>query len=407
MKNLFLLLLLFFLFSGCGDHGKNKELTKFNSWDEILEKGRNTEVTILMWGGNESVNNYMDRYVSENVMEKYGITLKRVPMNAPEYMSKLINEKKAGLYDGTASILWINGENFKTAKRAKLIWGPFTDLLPNFNKYYDKNSSDLKYDTGISIEGYEAIWGKAQLVFTYDSDYIENPPGSYKELLEWARENPGKFTYPRLPDDFAGTAFVRTAYYELTGERDFFQKEITEEEFREISKPVVCYFRELNKYLWREGKAFPVTQAQEDEFFKNGELYITMGFETGKTSGLIEKGIYPRTVKTFIFDSGTIGNSHYLAIPFNAPSKGGALLVIDFLQSPAAQMEKSKPSVWGDMPAFDISKLSDKDQEKLSFIEKGPAMLSVEELSRNRLPEMRAEYIEWIKKIWVEEIGGK
>jgi len=407
MRQFFTILILLFFLTGCTGDFSKKEPVIFQSWNQVLGEGKDTEVVILMWGGNESVNNYIDRYVSENLMEKYGIRLKRVPMNAPEYVSKLINEKKAGLYEGTGDILWINGENFKTCKRGKLIWGPFTDILPNLNKYYDTNVTDLNYDTGIPIEGYEAIWGRAQLVFTYDEDYIQNPPRSYKELLKWVKENSGKFTYPRLPDDFAGTAFVRSAYYELTGESDFFEKEYTKEEFITLSDPVIEYFREMNKYLWREGNAFPVSQAQQDEFFKNGEIYITMGFEIGKTSGRVEKGIYPSSVKTYIFDTGTIGNSHYLAIPFNSPNKAGALIVIDFLQSPEAQIEKWNHRVWGDMPGFDLNKLKDKDKKILTSLETGPSMLSIKELSENRLPEMRAEHIEWIKEIWVKEIGGQ
>jgi len=56
-----------------------------------------------------------------------------------------------------------------------------------------------------------------QLVITYDSAAVKNPPKTYKELREWVKQNPGKFTYPRLPDDFVGSAFVRNAFYELTG----------------------------------------------------------------------------------------------------------------------------------------------------------------------------------------------
>jgi putative spermidine/putrescine transport system substrate-binding protein len=221
------------------------------------------------------------------------------------------------------------------------------------------------------------------------------------------KENPGQFTYPKPPDDFVGVAFIRTAYYELTGERDVFQKDMTKEEFFSLSKPVVEYFKEMNPYLWRQGNAFPATQAQQDELFKNGEIAMTMGFEIGKTAGLVRKGQYPDTVKTFIFETGTIGNSHYLAVPFNAPNKAAALLVIDFLQSPEAQIEKLKAEVWGDMPAIDVSRLNDSDIAQLQAVESGPATLSIKELSENRLPEMKSQYIEWIKELWTTQIGGK
>ncbi len=377
-----------------------------NTWEDIEKHGKNKEATILMWGGNESINQYMDGYVAQNVKEMYGITLKRVPMNAPEFIAKLLNEKKGGVNQGTADLIWVNGENFRTARQGSLLWGPITDLLPNLNQYYDLAAEDLKFDTGIPIEGYEAIWGRAQLVLTYDSKEVPLPPKSFKELMEWVKKNPGKFTYPKLPDDFVGVAFIRTAYYELTGERDIFQSDMTKEAFLALSQPVVEYFTQMNPYLWREGKAFPATQGQQDALFQNGEIAMTMGFEIGKASGLIEKGEYPDTARTFVFDTGTIGNAHYLAVPFNAPNRAAALLVIDFLQSPMAQIEKLKAEVWGDMPALDVNRLSDAQKAALSSVESGPATLPIKELTEHRLAEMQAQTIDWIKEIWISQIGG-
>jgi len=48
-----------------------------------------------MWSGNEGINQFMDGYVADHVKDKQGITLNCVPMNAPEFISKLLNEKKA------------------------------------------------------------------------------------------------------------------------------------------------------------------------------------------------------------------------------------------------------------------------------------------------------------------------
>jgi len=388
--------------------GCSKEIidTEFNytSWDEVLADGRNQEVTILMWGGNESINQYIDTYVASHVKEMYGITLRRVPMNAPEYLSKLLNEKKNNVDEGTADLVWINAENFRTAKEGGLLIGPYTDLLPNLNSYYDTSASDLNYDSGTAIEGYEGIWGRAQLVLTYDQSEID-PPKTYHELLAWVKEHPGRFTYPRIPDDFVGVAFVRNAFYEITGQTTRFQEDMTEEEFRSLAEPVMAYFKELNTYLWQEGQVYPATQAQMDELYKNGEIDLTMGFEIGKTPGQVASGVYSKSSKSYVFDTGTIGNSHYLALPFNAPELAGALLVMDFLQSPEAQVEKMKADVWGDMPAIDVTTISQNLMDVLASIENEPGALSIDYLTSHRNPEMKAQYIDWIKDIWKENFG--
>ncbi len=181
---------------------------------------------------------------------------------------------------------------------------------------------------------------------------------------------------------------------------------MSESEFEKISEPVMAYFKEIAPpYLWEEGNAYPATQANLDDLFKNGEVDMTMGFEVGKTSGLISQGVYPDTVKTYVFDTGMIGNSHYLAIPYNAPNKaGGAMMVIDYLESPPqAQLEKMNPEVWGgDMPAFDVTKIDESERLLLSSYENVPGAISIEALTDSRLPEMEAKYIDWIKKLWVE-----
>lgn len=403
MRQLMILILIVALV-GCQSEIPRK-IADYNEWDEVLSDGRNKEVTILMWGGNDSINQYMDGFVSDSLKEAYGITLNRVPMNAPEYLAKLINEKKGGIELGTADLIWINAENFRTAKEAQLLDGPFTSMLPNLNAFYDNSASDLKYDSGIAIEGYEGIWGRAQLVFSHD-EASTVAPKSYQELLEYAKSNPGRITYPRLPDDFVGVAFVRNAYYELTGESDIFQTDMSREVFEELSIPVMNYFKDLSPYLWNHGETYPATQAQLDELFRNGEIDVTMGFEIGKTAGLVASGVYPDTVSTFVFDTGTIGNSHYLAIPYNAPEKAAALLVIDYLQSPEAQVEKMKSDVWGDMPGFDVEKVDDKIMTVLKNIEDKPGVLSLDQLTQKRNPEMKAQYIEWIKELWIENIGN-
>ena len=193
----------------------------FVSWSEVEAAGRDKNVTILMWGGNDLVNTYMDETVASYLKETYNITLNRVPMNPPEYLSLLLNEKTAGVAQGSADLLWINAENFRTAKEGGLLWGPYDTLLENQQQYYDLNAGDLNSDSGIPIDGMEAIWGRAQLGLTTDTARVAAPPKSYEALLEWAKANPGRFTYPNPMEDFAGSAFVRSALYELTGESDW------------------------------------------------------------------------------------------------------------------------------------------------------------------------------------------
>ncbi len=409
LKKLIALTLITSVICGCGQavtpqadiQSTVSTTDEITDWNSVINAGSNTNVNITMWGGNDLVNEYIDGYVADNVKEQYGITLNRVPMNAPDFVTKIFNEKKNNIEEGTIDILWINAENFRTLKDYDALYGPFTHYLPNWQQHFEDVDA-TEYDTGIAIDGKEALWGSAQLIFTYDKATLPKPPKTFEEILIYAKENPGKITYPNPIEDFVGAAFVRNAYFELTN-IDYTQ-EYTYEEFVELSAPVIDYFKELHPYLWNEGEAFPATIALQNQMLLNGETHLSYGFEVFQTAGLIQSGEYPETFDTYLLESKTISNSHYLAIPFNSLNKYGAMLVIDFLQSPDAQIEKMKPDVWGDLSLLDINKLTDEQVAVLDEIQNTHAIIPISELTENRHEDMNAQYIDWVKKIWSENI---
>jgi putative spermidine/putrescine transport system substrate-binding protein len=188
-----------------------------STWSEATQQAKGTTVSIYMWGGSDSINRYMDEWVAPRLKKETGVTLKRVPINdTKDIINKLWTEKQAGKERGSVDIIWINGENFKTAKDQGLLWGPFAEKLPNVQRYIDMKSADIRLDFGEETNNLEAPWGKAQFVFVYDQNKVQNPPKSMKELKEWIKKNPGKFTYP-APPDFTGSAFIRQALYETAG----------------------------------------------------------------------------------------------------------------------------------------------------------------------------------------------
>ena len=80
----------------------------------------------------------------------------------------------------------------------------------------------------------------------------------------------------------------------------------------------------------------------------DGELFITLTFNPNEAANEIAAKRLPESVVSWQHAGGTIGNTHFLAIPFNARAKEGAQVVIDFLQSPLAQSRKADIRHWGD-----------------------------------------------------------
>jgi putative spermidine/putrescine transport system substrate-binding protein len=316
-----------------------------------------------------------------------------------------MSEKKANKNSGEMDVLWVNGENFKIAKQQGLLLGPITSKLPNFLQYVDPKSDDINYDFGFPTEGYEAPWGKVQFVFAYDSLKISNPPRSIPELKEWIKKNPGKFTYP-APPDFTGSAFIRHVLHENSKDYNAYLKQYDEALIKSEADKTWKDLNEMKPFLWRAGKSYPQSMAQLEQLYKNGEVWMTMGYDEANASNLIKTGEFPASTKTFVLDNGTLANTHFLAIPYNAPNPDGALALINFLLSPSAQLKKMELKYWGENMSLSVDRLSEKDKNIMESIDRGPATLSQEELSSHRIPEIGAEYVQWLERGWMENVAN-
>lgn len=403
MKKQILLVIIIVLMSvsGCGQK-KDNSVIEGQSFDELVEMARGTTVTFYGWGGDENINRWLDQEIANELKSKYDITLERVPMVPPEYIPKLINEKQVQ-GQGTIDVVWINGENFYTAKQADLLYGPFTDTLPNYLTYLDGDSPDNLYDFGQPIDGYEAPYGRAQMTLIADQALVEVLPASHEALMALAVEHPGQITYPDV-SDFTGSAFVRNIIYDIVGYEVFLDIDTDKEAVRTVIEPALTYLKELKPYLWLEGTNYPASVAQLDNMFSDGEVLMTMNYTPFHVATKIEEGAFSKTATSFVFDRGSIGNTHFLAVPFNAPNKAAAMVLINHMMNPEVQASKLDPAVWGDLPVTAPDRLT-KDQ-KIIFdsIELGQGVLPQEELLTKRVPEMKAALVPIINELWREEV---
>lgn len=409
MRKLLALLLAFtllFSFNGCGQKQSGTQELDLSSaeWDEIVEAARGTTVTFYGWGGDENRNNWLNTTVADYVKEHYDIALEVVGMDINDILSKLSGEKQAGSETGSIDMIWINGENFYSAKDNGLLYGPFTGQLPNMEAYIDLQDPETLNDFCMPIEGYEAPYAKAQMVFFNDSAVTPEAPASAEELLEFCKKYPGKVTYPALPD-FTGSAFVRNIIYELCGWEQFQDMEADYDTVKAAIEPALDYLRELNPYLWNEGKTFPESSTTVDAMFADGELVMNMSYGPFSVATGIAEGSYTDTTRTFVFDNGTIGNTNYMAIAFNSPNKAGAMVVINAILS--AELQLTQYEQLRELPVVSADKLSAEEQAAFDAVDLGKGVLSQAELLEHRLPEMPADLVPVIEEIWLNEVVGK
>ena len=403
-----LLLALLMALSLTACSGKDEQTKKLDlsaaSWDQIVDAAKGTTVTFYGWGGDEDRNNWLASVGAPYMKEHYGITLEVVGMNIDEILAKLAGEKEAGAAAGSIDMIWINGENFYSAKENGLLYGAFLDKLPNTEAYIDTQDPETLNDFCMPIEGFEAPYGRAQMVLYNDSAVTPEAPSSAQELLSYCQQYPGKVTYPALPD-FTGSAFVRNIIYELCGWEQFQTMEADYETVKEAIAPALDYLRSLNPYLWNEGQTFPDSSTTVDAMFTDGELVLAMSYSPYGVAVGIENGVYTPTTRTFLFENGTIGNTNYMSIAFNAPNPAGALVVINAMIS--AELQLSQYEKLRNLPVVSPEKLSVEEKAAFDAVDMGEGVLTQEELLTHRLPEMPAKLVPVIEEIWLNEVVGK
>lgn len=409
-----IILMLTLIFStGCNSSNKQNtentsestSVTQGADWDGVKAKASGQTINMYMWGGSASVNAYMDDYIKPKLLKEYNVTLNRVPItDAKDMVNKLAAEKQSGSKSGAIDLMWINGENFKMAKEGGLLHGPIAELVPNAMKYVDLKAKDNALDFGVDTEGYEVPWGKARFVMIYDSAKVKNPPKNVTELFEYAKANPGRVTYPAMPD-FTGSAFLRHVLYEVNGGPDRFMAAQSSADLQGEYDKTYTFLEGYEQYLWRDGKTYPESNAMLDQLYASGEVDFTMNYNPVHAMNMIATGNFPDTTRTLIFENGTIANTHYLAVPFNAQHVEGALAAIDVLLSPEAQAEKNKPEVWGDFSVLDFGKMSDEEKKLFDAVKLDEHVPTLEEIGKNKLPEMNPALLVDLEKGWSEKIA--
>jgi putative thiamine transport system substrate-binding protein len=376
-----------------------------DGWDDTAAEARGQSVYWNAWGGDEQINAYI-AWVGEQVAERHGVELVHVKLtDTAEAVGRIVAEKASGRNgDGSVDLIWINGENFAALKRQDLLFGPFAESLPNFRDVDTAGKPTTLTDFTIPTEGFEAPWGMAQFVFLHDTATVPQPPRTIPALLDWARANPGRFTYP-APPDFIGSTFLKQVLIELTPDPDALQRPVEEADFAAVTAPLWDWLKAVEPHLWRQGEGYPASGPALHQLLDDGEVDFSMAFNPAEASAAIEAGRLPESVRTFILADGTIGNTHFVAIPFNAAHKAGAMVVANFLMSPEAQARKQDPTVWGDFTVLDVAGLEAADRARFDRLPRGIATLPLEALTPVR-PEPHPSWMTEIEAEWLRRFSS-
>jgi putative thiamine transport system substrate-binding protein len=375
-----------------------------NDWQSVLADAEGQTVYWNAWGGDTRTNRYID-WVAEQMQAQFGIEVEHVKLDdTGSAVARVLAEKQAGNDDdGSIDLIWINGENFAAMRESDLLFGPFAEALPNFALTNAAENPEVVTDFTLPTEGYESPWGKAQITFYYDSAQTETPPQDIQSLLTWAEANPGQFSYPRIPD-FTGSTFLKQALIELTDRDEALYQPVSESDFDAVTAPLWACLDALHPHLWRSGRTFPDSGPHLRTLMSDGELSLAFSFYPTDAAVAVMEYELPESVRSYVLAGGTLGNVHFVAIPYNSPHKAGAMVLADFLLSPQAQAEKQSLAMWGDRSVLDIDQLEAADQALFEQGDRHPSELAADALS-NTLPEPHPSWMTALQDAWLERYG--
>jgi len=366
-----------------------------DSWQQIARQARGQTVWFNAWGGDPAVNRYLD-WVSAEVKRDYAIDLRIVHIaDAADTVKRLQTEARAGRkHHGSVDLLWVNGENFRTLKTANLLQTGWAETLPNW-RYVDTRQP-VREDFSLTTEGAESPWGSAQLTFIARRTQTPTPPDSPETLLTFAAAHRGEVTYPR-PPDFTGTAFLEQLLMTLTERPEALRRPPEPQTFAAVTAPLWRYLDRLHPLLWREGRDFPASPARMDAMLATGTLRLSLTFNPLHARQKAVSGELPKDSYGFGFERGMLGNVHFVTIPANARAPAGARVVANFLLSPAAQLRKADPAVWGDPSVLNPQSLPDDQRQALQALapQNPPPVLA----------EPHAAWVDALEQEWLRRYG--
>ncbi len=389
MRNLLRAALALVLFASAAQAG---------DWAATLSAARGQTVYFNAWGGDARTNAFI-AWVGEQTRARHGVAVRQVKLSdTAEAVTRVLSEKAAGRNDGgSVDLIWINGPNFLAMKDQGLLFGPFVADLPNA-RYLDLAPGAANtVDFTTPVEGMESPWRLAKFVFIHDSARRDPPPATMAGFVGWAAANPGRMTHPD-PSNFMGATFLKQALLELAPDPAALQRPVTETAFAAAAAPLWAWYDALRPNLWRAGRVLPENESVQQQLLNDGEIDIAMSFDPGAAAAAIAQGLLPETARVFVPEAGSIGNVSFVAIPYNAANREGAMVVANFLLDPASQAHMQNIEVLGAFSVLDPTRLDEDARAAFAALPTAPALPTLAQLG----PTLLEPHASWMTRLTLE-----
>ena len=211
------------------------------------------------------------------------------------------------------------------------------DLLlqyaPDLETFQYVTAGDAKNALGADVDGFVMPMFHSQTALAYNPEVVTDPPTSYEELVEWVKENPGRFGYNGIKGGMSGVSFTVGWIYWKTGNYDKYAMGPYDEAEIETWQPALEDMKEFNEYVTFTAGNVGTLDALNRGEIDMGPVWVDM-FYTWIGQGLLDPNL-----KLVVPEPGMPGQPMYFVVPANAPHPDQAKEFVEYVTSPQVQGE--------------------------------------------------------------------
>ncbi len=240
-----------------------------------------------------------------------------------------------------------------------------TGLNQPVTKGSAKNVAKVNPDLLVPVKGAAIPYRGSSVVLAYDSSKVSNPPKSLSALLQWIKQNPGKFTYNSPNSGGSGYSFVQTVLDSSIPAPTIKQMVNGYDPSLESNwKTGLDTLKSLNPFVYQG--VYPNGNAAVLTLLGKGDIWVAPVWSDQALTALKNGQLGPNVKLTQISNPSFTGGAAYLAVPKTAKNKQSVYKFVDYILSPSAQ--QMIVDVMSGFPAIDIKYMGDSIKQKFQDV---------------------------------------
>ncbi len=383
------------LMTGCEKTADSNE----KAWQRIADSAQGTAVTFYTWTEDQAARQWFEQSVSGSVARAHGIDFKVVKLPCDQVFDLLLEDKQNDRSVGKIDLLCLNEAEFIKFQQKGLLYGPFVKKIYNYQAHYYEDDLNCTYIGVTPSDGYLVPFNMKTLNYFYDKDIVFDRLNSLTALAEFLEKNPGKFTYPE-PSDPVGGAFVRSVILNFSPVKSFVNAELDDAQLAELIEPGLSYLQSISKNLYAGGETYPQTAKEMDNLYAEGKTLITMSYDYMHGDTMSGQSIFPYGTYPLFLMKQNVNRVNYLAIPFNAANKSGAMATINAIIGKELQMEKVYNRDYRGLPAYSPNILQSSLRSQLNQIIQKRTVADIAMLMEYGVHDIPEKYHAAIETAW-------